>query len=341
LVPPRFVKECQDISHERASHQQRIHVIRNCPLDPVIPELDPEDPVTDKHLKKNRFISEAFLELFAQLTITPLLSYETRNQVDFFTDVIAIKKYSGQLTGFSDSELVFHNDRTAHKVRADYITLLGMRCPDDDLIYTGYIDGADIVKNLEPAHIEYLRQPHFFTVFDVFSRDMNKQLSTSKKHPILSNTHSIRYLDTMTCVAPEAPLEARDAFIAFKNAMTRSQCKRRHRILTGDLLTFANQDGLHNREKIDILNPESASSRWLTGVKRRALIDMNFSSPHNLPPTGTLRSLIQETMVCPPSRGLFFACCFVVFPRRPRNACATIPANRSALCRCCPYLVNA
>ncbi|MHC8383757.1 Fe(II)-2OG oxygenase family protein [Pseudomonas sp. LB3P14] len=262
LVPPRFVKECQDISHERASHQQRIHVIRNCPLDPVIPELDPEDPVTDKHLKKNRFISEAFLELFAQLTITPLLSYETRNQGDFFTDVIAIKKYSGQLTGFSDSELVFHNDRTAHKVRADYITLLGMRCPDDDLIYTGYIDGADIVKNLEPAHIEYLRQPHFFTVFDVFSRDMNKQLSTSEKHPILSNTHSIRYLDTMTCVAPEAPLEARDAFIAFKNAMTRSQCKR-HRILTGDLLTFANQDGLHNREKIDILNPESASSRWL------------------------------------------------------------------------------
>ena len=144
----------------------------------------------------------------------------------------------------------------------DYITLLGMRCPDDDLIYTGYIDGADIVNNLEPKHIAYLREPHFYTVFDVFSRDMNKQLSTSEKHPILSNLHSIRFLDTMTCVAEEAPLEARDAFIAFKSAMTRSQCKR-HRILTGDLLTFANQDGLHNREKIDILNPESAAARWL------------------------------------------------------------------------------
>ncbi|QEM83841.2 taurine catabolism dioxygenase TauD [Halomonas binhaiensis] len=262
LVPSRFVEVCQDISQERASHQQKIHVIRNCPLDPVIPELDPEDPVSDKYLKKNRFISEAFLELFAQLTATPLLSYETRNQGDFFTDVIAIKKYSGQLTGFSDSELVFHNDRTAHKVRADYITLLGMRCPDDDLIYTGYVDGADIIRNLDPIHIDYLRQAHFFTVFDVFSRDMNKQLSTSEKHPILSNTHTIRYLDTMTCVAPEAPVEARDAFIAFKSAITRSQCKR-HRILTGDLLTFANQDGLHNREKIDIINPESATSRWL------------------------------------------------------------------------------
>jgi hypothetical protein len=33
---------------------------------------------------------------------------------------------------------------------------------------------------------------------------------------------------------------------------------------------------------------------------------MNFSSPHRAPATGTLRSLIQETTVCPPSRGLFF-----------------------------------
>ncbi|MFH7572376.1 taurine catabolism dioxygenase TauD, partial [Pseudomonas syringae pv. tagetis] len=80
-----------------------------------------------------------------------------------------------------------HNDRTAHRVSADYITLLGMRCPEDDLIYTGYIDGVDIVKHLEPQHIPCLREPHFYTVFDVFSRDMNRQLSTSEKHAILSN----------------------------------------------------------------------------------------------------------------------------------------------------------
>ncbi|KPX44132.1 Uncharacterized protein ALO68_00234 [Pseudomonas syringae pv. helianthi] len=261
-VPARFLEACQTIRTERTNHQQKIHVIRNCPLDRVIPELDPEDPVKDKYLKKTQFVSEGFLELFAQLTGTPLLSYETRNEGDFFTDVIAIKKYSGQLTGFSDSELVFHNDRTAHRVRADYITLLGMRCPEDDLIYTGYIDGVDIVKHLEPQHIPCLREPHFYTVFDVFSRDMNRQLSTSEKHVILSNDHSIRFLDTMTRVAAEAPVEARDAFIAFKSAMIRSHC-RRHRILTGDLLSFANQEGLHNREKIDILHPDSAASRWL------------------------------------------------------------------------------
>ena len=41
------------------------------------------------------------------------------------------------------------------------------------------------------------------------------------------------------------------------------------------------------------------------------VIEMNFSSPHHLAPACTFLSLIQETTVCPPSRGLFFACAFV------------------------------
>lgn len=42
-----------------------------------------------------------------------------------------------------------------------------------------------------------------------------------------------------------------------------------------------------------------------------ALIEMNFSSPHACVPACTLPSLIQETTVCPPSRGLFFARVFI------------------------------
>ncbi|MNZ89272.1 hypothetical protein D3C78_1081840 [compost metagenome] len=38
----------------------------------------------------------------------------------------------------------------------------------------------------------------------------------------------------------------------------------------------------------------------------KALIQMNFSSPHGCVTACTLHSLIQETTVCPPSRGLFF-----------------------------------
>ena len=44
----------------------------------------------------------------------------------------------------------------------------------------------------------------------------------------------------------------------------------------------------------------------------KALIQMNFSSPHGCVTACTLHSLIQETTVCPPSRGLFFVCEFAI-----------------------------
>lgn len=261
-VPEYFVNVCKTIKHERELGVSDIHVLRNCPQDTDLPELSPEDPIADKYKKKKTFIGEALLETFALLTETPLLAYGSRNNGDFFTDVIAIRKYSGQLTGFSDSELVYHNDRTAHAVRADFVTLLGQRCPDEELIFTGYIDGKRLLEHLTDEQQSALRQPWYRTQFDVYSRETNSRQVSSPNHAILKNHHSIRYLDTLTQVAPEAPTAAKDALIAFMQAMTKAE-KQRHRILQGDLLVFANQDGLHNREKIEIKDKDNAARRWL------------------------------------------------------------------------------
>ncbi|HEY4466208.1 MAG TPA: TauD/TfdA family dioxygenase [Klebsiella sp.] len=261
-VPDFFVDICAKIKKEREMGVSDIHVLRNCPRDINLPELDPEHPIADKYKKKSTFIGEALLEAFSLLTETPLLAYGSRNNGDFFTDVVAIRKYSGQLTGFSDSELVYHNDRTAHTVRADFVTLLGLRSPDEELIFTGYIDGKAILSHLTDEQQQALRQPWYRTQFDVYSRETNSRQVSSPDHAILKNHHSIRYLDTLTQVAPHAPAQAKDALIAFMQAMTKAD-KQRHRILQGDLLTFANQDGLHNREKIEIHNKENAARRWL------------------------------------------------------------------------------
>ncbi|WJY13268.1 TauD/TfdA family dioxygenase [Pectobacteriaceae bacterium CE90] len=261
-VPGFFVDICNSIKDERKQGISDIHVLRNCPRDTDIPELDPDNPLADKYKKKKTFIGEALLETFSLLTGTPLLAYGSRHNGDFFTDVVAIRKYSGQLTGFSDSELVYHNDRTAHAVRADFVTLLGLRCPDEELIFTGYIDGKELIKHLSAELQEALRQPWYRTEFDVYSRETNSRQISSPDHAILKNHHSIRYLDTLTQVAPCAPVQAKEALIAFMQAMTKAE-KQRHRIIQGDLLVFANQDGLHNREKIDIQNKENAARRWL------------------------------------------------------------------------------
>ncbi|WP_441250125.1 TauD/TfdA family dioxygenase [Kitasatospora sp. McL0602] len=261
-VPEFFTKVTGEIRAERESGVSDAHVLRNCPMDPEIPVLNHDDPLADKYAKKKTFVGEALLELFAQLTGTPLLAYDTRFNGDFFTDVVAINRYSGKQTGFSDGELVFHNDRTAHPVRADFISLVGMRSPDGDYIYTGFVEGRSLLAHLTAEEQEILRKPYFITPFDVFSRDNNSSLTVSEAHAIVERSHSIRYLDTHTTVAPDSPPEAKDALIALKNALVRAE-KKRHRILTGDLFSFANQDGLHSRDKVEVNDPARARSRWL------------------------------------------------------------------------------
>ena len=291
LVPAGFVTACETIRREREIGVSDAHALRNCPLDAEIPILDHEDPLADKYAKKKTFIGETLMELFAQLVGTPLLAYASRFNGDFFTDVVAINRYSGKQTGFSDGELVYHNDRTAHRVRADFITLLGMRCPTTELVYTGFVEGRALLAHLSPEAQGVLRRPWFVTPFDVFSKDNNRTLTVSEAHPILENDHSFRYLDSHTTVEPDTPVEAKDALLALKDALARAE-KKRHRILVGDLFSFANQDGLHNREKIDVQDTQQAKSRWL--LKTYAFRDESRAKQHDGTWVNGVRGLVAD-----------------------------------------------
>jgi L-asparagine oxygenase len=276
-VPNGLAAAIEGIAADRAAGASAFHVLRNCPVDEVIPVLENDDPAADKHARKNTFVAEAFLAMVARLAGTPLLAYQSRNRGDFFTDVIAINKYHGMQTGFSDSELVYHNDRTAHDVRADYISLLGMRVPPGDLVYTGFIDGRTLLGRIPGELQAVLRGPYFVTPFDVYSRDTNQHQTVSEPHPILENEYSFRFLDGTTTVLEGAPEEAKDALIAMLTAVVRAE-KLRYRIETGDLAIFANQNGLHNRERVEINDPKRARNRWL--LKTYAFRDEKAARVH-------------------------------------------------------------
>ncbi|WP_037603351.1 TauD/TfdA family dioxygenase [Streptacidiphilus rugosus] len=277
-VPAYFLQACATVRAQRESGESDAHVLRNCPVDAEIPLFEQDDPVADKYRKKTTFVGETFLELFGQVVGTPLLAYETRNNGDFFHDVYAVNRYTGTQTQKTDSELYFHNDRTAHPVRADFLALLGMRCPVEDQIYTGFADGRDVLANLTDEHQQTLRQPLFITPFDRYSRDSNSTQTVSEPHAILENDHSLRYYDTRTRVAPDAPIAAYEALLALKNAIVKSK-KRRHKILDRDLFVLANQDGLHSRDMVEILDPERARQRWL--LKTYAFRDQSAADRHN------------------------------------------------------------
>ncbi|MGM0748669.1 MAG: TauD/TfdA family dioxygenase [Bacillota bacterium] len=260
LIPEFFIKICENICEDRGNGK-KVHVLKNCPVDTEIPELNHDNPVADKYRLKNTFLGEAFLGTFAYLLGNPLLSYASRNNGDFFTDVVSINRFKGKRTGFTDGDLIFHNDRTSHPVRADYVTLLGVRCPKDDLVYTTYIDGNDIMNHLTLEQIKMLSQDWFYTEVDDLTREKVKDWNKSNTHAILQDGN-ICFQDTLTNPVDNAPREAVEALLAFKDAMTKSP-KVRHRLENGDLLVFANQAGLHNRERIEVNNAGDTSKRWL------------------------------------------------------------------------------
>ncbi|WP_203561416.1 taurine catabolism dioxygenase TauD [Ideonella livida] len=261
-LPDALTSACERILVARETGGEAAYLLRNCPLDPEVPVFDQDDPVTDKYRQKRTFVAEGFLALFAELTGSPLLAYSTRNNGDFFHDVYAHNRYRNTQTQKTDGELYFHNDRTAHPVRADYLALLGMRSDPRNLIYTGYIDGRDILRLL-PAHCqEALRQPLFHTPYDEYSRDSNTLQVDSKPHTVLEESHCFRYYDTRTRPLPAAPVEAWDAMLALKDALVRTT-RQRVRLGVGDLFSFPNQAGLHNREILELSYPVQARRRWL------------------------------------------------------------------------------
>ena len=251
-----------EVKYNRKNDLEKAFLIKNCPIDRDIPIFDHSDPVNDKYLKKKTFISEAFLELFSQLTDNPLLAYDTRNNGDFFHDVYAQDKYGETQTQKSDSELYLHNDRTAHPVRADYLSLLGMRSSSENSILTSYIDGKDVLKYISKEHQDILRKPYYYTPYDEYSRDSNKNQLDSDPHSILSENYSLRYYETRTIPIKTAQSEVVDAYISFRNAIIKAK-KRSVDIQVGDLFTFPNQFGLHSRTFVNIRNKNLAKKRWL------------------------------------------------------------------------------
>ncbi len=262
VVPESLIYTCNTIITDRSEKGNHVHILGNCPIEHELPELDLDNPTEHKYLTKNTFISEGFMELISQLLHTPLFSYQSRNNGDYFTDLVSFNKFKGKKTGFTDGNLIYHCDRSYHTVRADYVSLLGLRVYESELIYTNYIDAKELKKYLSEKTTSILSKKIFQTDVDDRSRESNKNWHTSTPHAILLEKDQIRYQDTFTRPQDPNDIEAIKALLELKDAMSQSE-KLRHMIKKGELLIFGNQTGIHNREWIDVTDLEQGHKRWL------------------------------------------------------------------------------
>lgn len=261
-LPSQFTDLMAQVKNDRINKLRYAHLIENTPVDLDVPLFDRTDPVTHKYEVKKTFIGEGILQIMSILTDAPLLAYDTRTNGDFFHDIYPIDKYQDTQTQKTDGELYFHNDRTAHPIRADYLHLLGMTPNRSNNIYTGYVDGRDILKYLTSEEQNILRTPYFYTPYDEYSRDSNDDQIDSANHAILIEEHSFRYYDARTTYANDAPKEAIMALLALKTALTRAD-KHYVKITQGTLFGFANLSALHSKQLIEIKNIDEARHRWI------------------------------------------------------------------------------
>ncbi|MGF1793352.1 hypothetical protein [Photobacterium profundum] len=255
-------KVCNDIVSDRKDNGNHVHILGNCPIDLELPQLDLDNPVSHKYEAKLTFVGEGFMALISQLQRAPLFSYESRNDGDYFTDLVSFNKFKGKKTGFTDGDLIYHSDRSYHPVRADYVSLLGLHVSENELIYTNYMDTKEIKKHLSASAIETLSKDIFETEVDDRSKENNMAWSSSAVHSILLNDDQIRYQDTFTRPLDINNLEATQALLELKHAMSKA-AKLRHMVMKGEMLIFGNQTGIHNREWIDVKDADAGRKRWL------------------------------------------------------------------------------
>jgi L-asparagine oxygenase len=235
ILPDFIYRLCEEIAYER-NKNVRAHYIRNSPIDVSVSKFDRSNLPTDKYEKKETFIGEVFLEVFSQLTDSPIMKFETTIQ-DFFRDVYSVTQQGKMPKDKVKLENLFwHNDTTYSKIMPDYVTVLCMRSCKDNLVYTSLIDYKEVIKYLDPNVQAILKNNYYGTPKKKNTNDRccNKEIH---KHAIIEKDYGFCYCSTLTQCLDDSPVEARNALISLHDAIIKSE-KERVFLLNGNLLCY-------------------------------------------------------------------------------------------------------
>ena len=259
ISDPEFPKELMDYT----SKGHEIYCLRGCPVSLSGPPTG--STLKDQSISwRNRpsFREECFLELVSQLSGQPILGYSTRNSGDFFQHVLPSLAYYGTQTQKTEGNLAPHNDRTAHRMRADSLCLLGANVPEDNLIATLYWPGSELIVALSEEERSILRSRIFETPFDLLSRDSNTTQLKSESHSIICENGELRYYSGRTRPCSGAGGKAERAIASLEEKLADLQ-PYSFVIQQGDLLVLPNKAGLHSRKVVKLNSAGGLGARWL------------------------------------------------------------------------------
>ncbi len=199
-VPSAFL-DCCAARRNADSYEDPYVVLRNCPVDQALPYLDFDDPVGDKRARKNTYVAEAFLLLYAKLMGQEPIGYANVNDGDIFQDIHPKKSLADTQSQKAMKPIYFHKDLANHFVRPDWVNILGLRASPQNQVYTSHVRNKDLLAELGEDICADLRRQEFHTPYDDLTLHNSKvQLGEAEVHPVQGGATptDIRFFENRT-----------------------------------------------------------------------------------------------------------------------------------------------
>lgn len=259
-IPEWFIQICDDWNSKDKMEYPEF-LLKNAPVDDSLPILSYNQPVKGKYRLKKEFISEGFLELFAQLCHQESIGYKFVNTGDIYQDIHPMKRLSQTQSQKSITNLGFHKDLANHFVRPDFVNIIGLRSYTKNKVYTTFVRNIDLLKEFDKLKIaDILKEDIFFTPYDALTKDGDKsnELDRAKNHSVIYDELNISFFEGRTEGTTEA---AQRAVKLVEKALHR--LKRAIFIQAGDFISSENNKCIHGKEIAEVTNEDRLKERWL------------------------------------------------------------------------------
>jgi len=262
VTHPDFPERVRELCQEQKSVNEvdsPFAYVKNCPIDPVLPEFGWDNPVHDKRVLKKTFVAEGVLSVFALLLDTPIICHLSANEGDAFHDIRPMKSLASTQSQKSLKDLHFHKDFVGHYARPDYVYNITLNSNPANETFSTFVRDIDVINSLPEETREAASRCEFHTPVD----DIAKMGSSVKSqdlppHALIENGNSIRIFESKTRALNDRAEQALQAVLDAIHA---------NKLCTffekGDAMLIKNNYSLHARELGEVRDEESLKKRWM------------------------------------------------------------------------------
>jgi len=258
-VIPARLREYVAQRRKQPAEDNPTGLIRNAPIDPVLPVFDYDQPVRAKHALKKTFVAESFLTLYAELAGTPAISYENANDGDVFHDIHPKRELAESQSQKALGPLSFHKDLANHFVRPDYLYMLGLRSGGANNVYTNFASNKDVIARLDAASLAVARQARFRTPLE------------PPDHPLVSDDWDLRISENRTVGLDRVAERVLGDVVRIIH-----ERKREHDVQPGDFVIVCNNRCVHNKQLGEVVDLDQLKTRWLMKT-----MNVDSRAPHS------------------------------------------------------------